>query len=237
LGHQSVKGTFFESPQADEQLERWNEEFWRSLLSHIRADVAAPEVQCILDVGCHRGGLLEYLARHFRPERLLGLEPLATAREQASFRLKGRASSVQIMDPSRWEGIPSASVDLATSHEVLHLIGDLDDFMRSLARVVRPEGWAFVVLGCHRENPMWQHWKSQVTELGHEVFDHFPMDILNAASAAGFHTSVRPLRRDGWVIYDPRTAEFQYPSIAGMFEHQYRHKLLFRLIRRSPSTT
>lgn len=232
-----MNDAFFASAKQDEQLERWNQEFWRSLLSHIRAEVPAAEVRCILDIGCHRGGLLELLARHFQPKRLLGLEPLASAREQAAFRLKGRAPSVQILDSSRLPGIPNASVDLATCHEVLHLIGDLGAFMGSLARVVRPGAWAFVVLGCHQENPMWQRWKPQVARLGHEVFDHLPMDVLGAASAAGFHTSVRPLRRDGWVIYDPLTAEFQYPSVAEMFDHQFRHKLLFRLIRRSSPET
>lgn len=232
-----MNDVFFGSARQDEQLERWNQEFWRSLLSHIRAEVPVAEVRCILDVGCHHGGLLELLARHFQPERLLGLEPLASAREQATFRLKGKAPSVQILGSSRWPVVPSASVDLATCHEVLHLVGDLEAFMGSLARVVRPGAWAFVVLGCHRENPMWQRWKPQVARLGHEVFDHFPMDVLSAASAVGFHTSVRPLRRDGWVIYDPLTAEFQYPSVAEMFDHQFRHKLLFRLIRRSSAET
>lgn len=229
--------TFFGSPQQDRQLERWNQEFWRSLLNHVRAEVPADEIRCILDVGCHRGGLLELLARQFQPEHLFGLEPLANAREQALFRLKGRAASVQILDSSRWPAIPTAGVDLATCHEVLHLVGDLPDFMGSLARVVRPGGWAFVVLGCHQENPVWQHWKPELIRRGHEVFDHSPMDVLGAASDAGFHTSVRPLRRDGWVIYDPRTAEFQYPSAAAMFDHHYRHKLLFRFVRRgSPET-
>lgn len=227
-----MNGTFFGSLHEDEQLERWNQEFWRSLLGHIRAEVREEEVRCILDIGCHRGGLLDLLARQLRPERLLGLEPLASAREQAMFRLKGRAPSVQILDSARWSAIPAAGVDLATCHEVLHLVGDLDAFMASLARVMRPGGRAFVVLGCHPENPMWQRWKPQVARLGHEVFDHFPMDVLGAASAAGFHTSVRPLRRDGWVIYDPRTAEYQYPTVTDMFDHQYRHKLLFRLVRR-----
>lgn len=224
---------FFQSAEEDEGLEALNQEFWRSLLGHVRAEVRPlEEARSILDIGCHRGGLLELLARHFRPERLLGLEPLASAREQAMFRLKRRAAEVQILDSARWPAIPSASVDLATAHEVLHLIADLPSFMTSLARVVRPGGWAFVVLGCHTENPVWPQWKTQLAALGHEVFDHSPLEVLREASAAGFHTSVRPLRRDGWVIYDPLTAEFKYSSAAEMFDHQYRQKLVFRFLRR-----
>jgi SAM-dependent methyltransferase len=228
-----VTHIIFGSQPEDEHLETVNQEFWRALLAHVRADAPITEVQCILDIGCHRGGLLELLARHFQPARLLGLEPLAGARAQARFRLKGKAPEVQIMDVSRWSAVPTAGVDLATVHEVLHLVRDLEELMGSLSRVVRPGGWAFLVFGCHTENPLWQRWKLQLSALGHKVFDHSPIEILSVASAAGFHTSVRPLRRDGWVIYDPLTADFRYSSIAEMLDHQYRHKLLFRLLRRS----
>lgn len=179
---------------------------------------------------------MELLARHFQPERLFGLEPLAGARERARFRLKGNAAEVQILDSARWPIVPSRGIDLAVAHEVLHLIADLSSFMTSLARVVRPGGRAFLVLGCHTENPLWGRWKQQLLDLGHEVFDHSPLDILRQASSAGFHTSVRPLRRDGWVIYDPLSAEFQYASVAEMLDHQYRHKLLFRLVRREEAS-
>ncbi|HEX3426926.1 MAG TPA: class I SAM-dependent methyltransferase [Acidimicrobiales bacterium] len=223
--------SFFGSPDGDDDLENLNQEFWRSLLGHIRSGCPIDEVHSILDVGCNRGGLLELLARHFKPEVLFGLEPMADARQCATFRLKGSAAEVKILRPARWPTIPTASVDLVTAHEVLYLISDISSFMSSLARVIRPGGWAFVVLGCHTENPVWQRWKSQIEELGHETYDYSPMDVVRVASAAGFHTSVRPLRRDGWVIYDPATAEFQYSTVAEMFDHQYRQKLLFRLAK------
>lgn len=226
---------FLSSSWDDDCLETSNQEFWRSLLRHIRSEVAPDSARVILDVGCNRGGLLELLARSFLPERLIGLEPLASARSQALFRLKGTAREILILDSSKWQSIPRDSVDLATVHEVLHLVADLPGLLASLARVLRPEGRAFIVMGCHTENPVWHHWKEKLTTLGHETFDRSPMEVLKEASGAGFHTSVRPLRRDGWVIYDPLTADFQYPSIGDMLDHQYRHKLLFRLrLRRAP---
>lgn len=224
--------TFFGSLREDDELERANQEFWRCLLHHARSEMSADEVRCLLDIGCHRGGLLDLLTRHYHPERLLGLEPLADARQRALFRLKGRAATVQILDPARWSSISSASVDLVTCHEVLHLIADLQQLMTDLSRIMRSGALALVVLGSHAENPVWHHWKSQLIAQGHEVFDHSPLDILSAASAAGFHTALQPLRRQGWVIYDPQAADFKYPSVSEMLDHQYRHKLLFRLIKR-----
>lgn len=228
-----MSASFFGSLAEDEELEQANQEFWRRLLGHLRAEVEREEVRCLLDIGSHHGGLLALLAGHFRPRQIIGLEPLAAARQRALFRLKGKAATVQILDPAQWPTLPTGGVDLATCHEVLHLVGNLDAFFRELARVLRPGAPAFLVLGCHAENPVWARWKEQLTALGHEVFDHLPLDILHQASRAGFHTSLQPLRRDGWVHYDPEAATYEFSSAEEMLDHQYRHKLLFRLIKRT----
>jgi SAM-dependent methyltransferase len=220
--------SFYRSDDEAADLEILNNEFWRSLLKHVTADCPVDDVTSILDVGCDQGGLLELLASHYRPDTLLGLEPVPAARQRASFRLKGRAPEVQIRDVDQWPAISTASVDLAVAHEVLHLIADSRSFMSSLARVVRPGGSAFIVLGSHTENPVWGRWKKQ--------FGHSPLELMGDASAAGFHTSIRPLRTDGWVIYDPLNSEFEYATAHEMLNHQFRHKLLFRLIRRPPVT-
>lgn len=223
--------TFFESAEEDEQLEEVNQVFWRSLLGHVRAEMDRAEVSSILDVGCHQGGLLELFARHFRPRRLVGLEPLEKARQRARFRLSGLAPDVRLLSPSQWSAVPAGSVDLVLCHEVLHLVADLDAFMQQVVRVLRPGGCTYVVLGSHTENPLWAEWKSRLVECGHEVCDHAPIEILAAASRAGLRAAVRPLRRDGWVFYDPLAAEYHYPSAEAMFDHHYLHKLLFRLHR------
>lgn len=226
-----MSGSFFGSLAEDEELEQANQELWRRLLGHLRAELTPQEVRCLLDIGSHHGGLLALLVDHFRPDQLIGLEPLAAARQRAMFRLKGKAAAVQILDPAQWPSLQAAGVDLATCHEVLHLVEDLSPFLRELFRVLRPGARAFIVLGCHAENPVWPRWKQQLSALGHEVFDHLPLDVLRQASRAGFHTSVQPLRRDGWVIYDPEAATYEFSSAEEMFDHQYRHKLLFRLIK------
>lgn len=233
----AVSGTFFGSLAEDEELEQANQELWRRLLGHLRAEVTPEEVRSLLDIGSHHGGLLALLARYFQPQQLIGLEPLAAARQRAMFRLKGKAATVHILDPAQWPSLPAASVDLATCHEVLHLVSNLDRFLRELFRVLSPGARAFIVLGCHAENPVWTRWKHQLSALGHDVFDHLPLDILRRASRAGFHTSVQPLRRDGWIIYDPEVATYTFSSAREMLDHQYRHKLLFRLIKRTSQET
>ena len=90
--------------------------------------------------------------------------------------------------------MPTGTIDLVTSHEVLYLEPDVPGFMRKVHRVLALDGHAYVVLGCHAENPLWHAWKSRLTAAGRTVYDHVPLDIMEAASAAGLSASVQPLR-------------------------------------------
>ena len=106
---------------------------------------------------------------------------------------------------------------------------DVCGFMQRVRRVLASEGGAYVVLGCHSENPLWQTWRKALISAGRHVYDHMPIEIMEAASSAGLLPSVQPLRRSGWVTYDPLRAEFRYPDVQTMFDHHYRYKLIFRL--------
>jgi trans-aconitate methyltransferase len=227
-GVDTESGTFFGDPALDRDLPMVNESFWSALIGHIERDCAFhPRV--ILDVGCHTGGFLETLNRRFAPAELFGIEPLAAARLAASRRLDGATAKVTLLDVSEWDRIPAAAVDLLTSHEVLYLEPDLHDFMKRVHRVLTFRGVAYVVLGCHSENPLWQTWKAALIEAGHPVHDYLPLEIMEAASSAGLLPSVQPLRHSGWVTYDPFRAKFRYPDVQTMFDHHYRYKLIFRL--------
>lgn len=214
----------------DASLERANEIFWSSLLRHVQADVRGP-VESVLDVGCHHGGLLTRLADLLHPRSIVGVEPSTVSRERATFRLRKLAPSVVLLPPERWGEIPTAGVDLLTCHEVLHLVEDLPGLFRQIARTLRASGTAFVVAGCHTENPLWPRWSEQLRAAGQTVVDRSPFDILRAGIEAGLSGALRPLRRDGWVIYDPDHAAFKYSSVEELFDHQYRHKLLFRFVK------
>jgi SAM-dependent methyltransferase len=222
------RATFFEDPRQDDELPTVNEAFWSALIEHIERDGTVPP-HAILDVGSHTGGLLAALSRRFAPAVLLGIEPLAPARSAASRRLSGAAATVSLLDTCEWDRVPTGGIDLVVSHEMLYLEPDLPDFMARVRRVLAADGVAYVVLGCHTENPLWPVWKAPLIAAGHRVYDHAPIQIMEAAAAAGLVPSVQPLRRSGWVTYDPLRAEFRYPTVQSMFEHHYLHKLLFRL--------
>ena len=220
-------------PEDDPFLEQANEVFWQSLLGHIQRDSGGVPIPGVLDVGCHHGGLLAKLAYAFRPERLTGIEPIGRCRERALFRLRALATTVTLLPPERWAEVPTGSVDLVTCHEVLHLLEDLPSLFANIARVLRGTGRAFIVAGCHTENPVWEAWSAKLRESGQTVFDRAPFDILRAGTGAGLRGALRPLRRDGWIVYDPDDALFEYPSVHDLLDHQYRRKLVFRFMKPS----
>lgn len=222
---------FFFSADEDEQLAVLNSDFWESLIEHIRSDPWARPPSSVLDIGCHYGGLLSRLAAVWKPDRVWGIEPMAPARDRAKARVASLAPEARILDVTEWSTVPNSAFDLITCHEVLYLEPDLTGFMVNIRRALSSSGRAYVVLGCHAENPIWPHWKPQLEALGHRVYDHRPMDILAAAATLGLLPSVRPLRQTGWVTYDPLRSELGFPSVNVLLDHHFKYKLLFRFMR------
>lgn len=108
---------------------------------------------------------------------------------------------------------------------------DIEAVFSEVARTLRATGSAYVVAGCHTENPVWARWKLQLQDTEQTIYDRSPFDILRTGINAGLKGAMRPLRRDGWIIYDPDHAALTYSSAEELLDHQYRHKLLFRFIK------
>jgi SAM-dependent methyltransferase len=228
----ATMGTGFVCGGADEDdLELRNGVFWTAMIDQIRRDGFEQPPRRILDVGCHRGGLLARIAQCWGPNELLGVEPNGAARARARLRLNTLAASVAVLDPSEWHLVPDGGVDLVVCHEVLFLLPDLDALAGQLARVLSGRGRAYIVAGCHSENPVWASWRAQLEEMGQRTFDHAPIDVLAAGGRHGLLPSVRPLRESGWATHDPTAGGFSFSSVTALLDHQFRHKLLFRLAR------
>lgn len=227
---ENVVRTHFFDHKEDLELDQRNLYFWRALQGHILADNVLPQQAVILDIGCHRGGLLELLIQKFNVVKVIGLDPLLSARKVAAQRLARFYVDAKFYDINGWQQVPNASVSLVVAHEVLQYIEHLPVVMSHIKRVLQSGAFAYIVLGCHSENPLWKQWKTELEAIGHTVYNHAPIDILAAAVDVGLAPSLRPLRDTGWVYYKPNEDEvFTYPSVSALLEHQYKHKLLFRL--------
>ncbi|HET6332171.1 MAG TPA: class I SAM-dependent methyltransferase, partial [Polyangiales bacterium] len=64
---------FFADSADDDELELRNAVFWEAMLDHIRRDGFAQAPRRVLDIGCHRGGLLARIADLWGPAELIGI--------------------------------------------------------------------------------------------------------------------------------------------------------------------
>lgn len=221
---------FFPTLGEDQALEVANATFWESLLASVEDDRNVRAIESVLDVGCHGGALLRRAAERWNVRNLYGIEPVTALRNQAVERLSELPlETLCILDPGRWNEVADGSIDLVLSQEVLYLVEDVADLFRHIARALVPTGAAYVTLGCHTENPLWPRWREVLVGMGLTVYDYAPIDILRHAESAGLWPAVRPLRRDGWIMYVPSEDRFPVPDLTTLMDHHYRHKLLFRL--------
>lgn len=224
--------------QEDQLLAPRNQHFWKALVGHIRADGTHQANQTVLDIGCHHGGLLKLIHQQFKYSHLIGIEPLLKARKIAISQLNDIAPKLDVIDKTQWQSIATSSVDLIVCHEVLQFVEDIDELFAQCFRVLNNGGFAYFVLGCHSENPLWADWRQSLQALDHQTYTHAPLDIIKMANQIGFDTAVRPLRNSGWLHYDgDDSQEYSYPSINALFEHQYRHKIVFRFEKFIPCPT
>jgi SAM-dependent methyltransferase len=225
-----MRSSFFQDPTEDDELEPRNEVFWSALVDRIRSDGFVRPPRHVLDIGCHRGGLLARIAELWKPDELVGVEPIESARTRARLRLQTAAPSVLLLDVDEWRRVADGSIDLVVSHEVLFLVPDIEALVAHVGRVLAPQGRAYIAAGCHAENPVWPAWRERLEAMGHRTFSHSPMDVMASAGRSGLIPSVRPLREGGWATHDPR-GDFAFPTVGALLDHQFKHKLLFRLVR------
>lgn len=225
------ESSFFADSGDDDLLESRNHVFWEAMLDNIRRDGFVRPPRGVLDIGCHRGGLLARIAKAWGGDEFWGIEPIAAARARAQLRLASMIGSVRMLSPEQWELIPDHGIDLVVCHEVLFLIEDLSSLAANIARVLRPGGRAYLVTGCHSENPIWPTWRNALQLEGKVVYTHKPLALMSAAGLHGLVPAVRPLRDNGWATYGPNEDTFVFPSVGALLDHQFRHKLLFRLTK------
>lgn len=109
-------------------------------------------------------GLVDYIARKAKDQQVANVHPVL-----------GRFA-----DPA----LPSADVDLAFMHDVLHHVEDRPAYLRHASKYLKAGGrFAFVELdaktGAHRHDPKLQITKEQLTawmaDVGFELSEEFPM--------------------------------------------------------------
>lgn len=102
-------------------------------------DLPGDQICSVLDIGCGYGLLLAQIADEVMPEsRLVGIDSAAESIEWAG----KKHSNIEFQCSKFVDAIdfPDSSFDVVVSVDTLECIPDKDQFLREVARVLKPDG-------------------------------------------------------------------------------------------------
>jgi len=108
-------------------------------LYHLVAGAVDLTGRDVLEVGSGRGGGAAFLARRFRPSRMVGVDVSSQAVAFCRKRHSAPGLSFEVGSAERLE-FASASFDAVVNVESSHCYGDVGAFVREVQRVLRPDG-------------------------------------------------------------------------------------------------
>ncbi|MEM8978626.1 MAG: class I SAM-dependent methyltransferase [Pseudomonadota bacterium] len=198
---------------------------WREMIKIIpQQDLSSARV---LDIGCNQGGFLRLL-HDTRPFASgvgvdLARDRVALANAAKGDRPIAYLASNHLRDAG--DGF-----DLAFSHEVIYLIGDLEDHARQVAAVLKPGGHYDAVTCCHADSPLWAIWRPKIAAFSQiPVPNHAVADIVRAFRKAGLKVSVSRFLANAFIPIEPPTEYF--PTDVDRLDTYTQWKLCFRCFK------
>ena len=220
---------YWQGAAEDEAMQDEHGFVWQAILDTIDTDLAGKRV---LDAGSNRGGFLRLLADRHAIREGFGYDPAAGAIEDAR-RLTGeRPLHFEVGEtvPPGWRDF-----DVAFSHEVLYLLGDLSSHAQAVFAALKPGAPYYAVMGVHSGSPRMVEWHgANATALN--LPDLYDVDVVTAAfEGAGFEVavarlSVRFIPARGHTA-DSRAGHHDGAGVVDWIDYYYDQKLLLRFTR------
>jgi SAM-dependent methyltransferase len=222
-----MDSSYWRGAAEDEAMEDDHGFIWKAMLDTIDSDLSGRRV---LDVGCNRGGFLRLLVDATGIAEGYGYDPAAGAIADARRLAGDRPLTFEVADtvPDGW-----GDFDVAFSHEVLYLLGDLPAHAAGLFDALTPSGSYFAVMGVHVESPMMSAWHAEsASELG--LPQLYQLDeVARDFEDAGFYVSAANLKL-GLVPVSAHRNEVDHRSdLLAWLNYYSREKVLFRFTRPS----
>ena len=217
--------TWATRPEEEDSMTDDHDWIWREMIRAV--DTAEVSGARVLDVGCNQGGFLRLL-HDLKPfAEGIGVDLARQAVAIAESRKGDRPISYRTAARLDEAG---TDFDVAFSHEVIYLIGDLADHAAQIAAVLKPGGSYYAVTCCHSDNPLWAKWRPWIQEFSNvPVPDHSVADIVGAFREAGFDVSVSRFLADAFI---PTIEPSEYfPTDLDRIDVYTRWKLMFRFTR------
>jgi SAM-dependent methyltransferase len=209
----------------DEAMQDEHGFIWKAMLDTIDVDLTGKRV---LDAGCNRGGFLRLLVDVAGIAQGYGYDPASGAVADARRLTSDRPLVFEKADtvPDGW-----SNFDIAFSHEVLYLLGDLTSHAASLFDAVRPGGVYFAVMGVHEDSSMMSAWHAKsAVELGLPRL--YALDeVAEAFESAGFSASVANLKLGFVPVSAHRHGHDHRRDLLAWLDYYSREKVLLRFMR------
>lgn len=127
---------------ANDYDERWRRYILATISESLKRLPSQSRPDCLLDVGCGTGVMLEALSYRFPGASLFGVDPSSAMLEKAQERLKGAAQLVQ--SPAEELPFSEGKFDGVVSLSSLHYWSNWSKGMGEIYRVLKPGGYALI---------------------------------------------------------------------------------------------
>jgi ubiquinone/menaquinone biosynthesis C-methylase UbiE len=144
-------------------------------LYHRVAKMAELQGKDIVEVGCGRGGGLDYVTRRFKPSTALGVDLDATAAEFGNKHYKAPGLRFEQGNAQELTTIESASKDVVLNVESSHRYPEFHKFLSEVDRILKPGGH-FLMTDFRYKDEMELFYK----DIANSNFKCFDEQIINA---------------------------------------------------------
>jgi SAM-dependent methyltransferase len=220
-----VDKRYWRGAAEDQAMQDEHEFIWRAMLDTVDVDLAGRRV---LDAGCNQGGFLRLLADQAGIGAGYGYDPASQAVEDARRLAEGRPLTFACDStvPPGW-----THFDVAFSHEVLYLLGDLPAHAAALFSALKDGAPYYAVMGVHAGSTLMSSWHaSSADDL--ELPRLYDLDeVARVFEETGFDVAVGRLQ----IRFVPVAAHRANPEdrrdLLGWLDYYSHDKVLFRFTR------
>jgi ubiquinone/menaquinone biosynthesis C-methylase UbiE len=137
-------------------------------LYHRLAKTVEIKGKSIIEIGCGRGGGLDYVARTFMPASALGIDLDKIAANFGNKHYKVEGLKFEQGDAQSLN-VPACSMDVVFNVESSHRYPDMDKFLSEVDRILKRGGY-FLITDFRYKEEM-DEFKTQIAKLNYKCFD------------------------------------------------------------------